>query len=74
MAQKGKVTLYTPSGETIVWDVEAEPLMSGGCCTFMQNVNGVPTRMRVMGTVVAEAYDSKVQPRQADGGSPDASD
>ena len=62
MAHKGTVTLYTPAGDSIVWDVDAEPLWRDGCCTFMQKVDGVTTRVRVMGSVVAEAHDDKDEP------------
>ena len=59
MAHRGTVTLFTPDGEKIVWDVTAEPVIKDGCCTFMQEVDGKPARIRVMGTVVAEAYDTR---------------
>lgn len=59
MAHRGNVTLFTPSGEKITWKVDAEPVFKDGCCTFMQDVNGMPTRVRVMGTVVSEVYDTR---------------
>lgn len=59
MAHKGKVTLFTPDGEKIVWNVTAEPIMKNGCCTFMQEKDGKPTPIRIMGTVVAEVYDTR---------------
>lgn len=59
MAHTGTVTLYTPQGETIVWEVDADPVMNNGCCTFMQNIDGKPMRIRVMGTVVAEVSDTR---------------
>ena len=59
MAHKGTVTLYTPQGEAIVWEVDADPVMSNGCCTFMQEADGKSVRVRVMGTVVAEVFDTR---------------
>lgn len=59
MAHKGTVTLYTPQGEAVVWEVDADPIMNNGCCTFMQVVDGKPVRVRVMGTVVAEVFDTR---------------
>ena len=59
MAHKGTVTLHTPQGEAIVWEVDADPVMKDGCCTFMQEIDGKPVRIRVMGTVVAEVFDTR---------------
>ena len=59
MAHKGTVTLYTPQGEAIVWEVDADPVMKNGCCTFMQEIDDKPVRVRVMGTVVAEVFDTR---------------
>ncbi|MCH7911177.1 MAG: hypothetical protein IIB38_16380 [Candidatus Hydrogenedentes bacterium] len=59
MAHKGTVTLYTPQGEAIVWKVDADPVMKDGCCTFMQQIDGKAARIRVMGTVVAEVFDTR---------------
>lgn len=66
MAHKGTVTLYTPQGEAIVWEVDADPIMSDGFCTFMQQIDGKQVRIRVMGTVVAEVFDTRDEERRDD--------
>lgn len=59
MAHRGTVTLITPAGEKMVWNVTADPVVKDGVCTFMQDIDGKSTRIRVMGTVIVEAYDTR---------------
>lgn len=58
MAHRGTVTLITPAAEKIVWNVVADPVVKDGVCTFMQEVDGKSTRIRIMGTVIVEIYDT----------------
>ena len=59
MSYKGTVTLYAPDGEKVVWHVSAEPVVKDGCCTFMQEKDGMRGKVRVMGTIVTEAFDMR---------------
>jgi len=58
MDYHGTVTLHTPSGEKLTWEVRSAVSMENGICTFMQEDEGMHMRVQLMGTIVCEVYET----------------